>query len=252
MATASYAGTGRPARSSRSRNGESSYAFLSLLPQPPSSVDDRRGANGIGGRPCGRYRTRCRLRANALARGIARQHRQRDRFTSLTARRRSREQRVPLDAAGAFSTAFSLCPRTPRRASTRSWRRPAAESAARRVDVDANAAGLSLDVSAACNGPCDPGRDVPLLVHASRAGSDGTRDRRRSPHVYAATCPKAALGDGACGSTRPCGPTRTATRRWRFRIPTTSSARPTACASNRAARPPIRASPCRQRRPRSA
>ena len=60
------------------------------------------------------------------------------------------------------------------------------------MDVDANAAGLSLDVTAACNGPCDPRQDVPLLVHASRANTAIKVTVVRSPHVYVGEVPDSA------------------------------------------------------------
>ena len=58
--------------------------------------------------------------------------------------------------------------------------------------MDANAEGLSLQVSAACGGTCDARQDVPLTVHASRGGAIVHVTVVRSPHVYA--------GDAADGS----------------------------------------------------
>ncbi len=57
------------------------------------------------------------------------------------------------------------------------------------LHVDANAGGLSLDANAACNGRCDPAKDVPVDIRALRngapvAGAPVHVAVIRSPHVY--------------------------------------------------------------------
>ena len=52
------------------------------------------------------------------------------------------------------------------------------------VHVDADANGLSLEVAGGCDGPCDPAKDVPVTVNASRAGVPVRVQIVRSPHVF--------------------------------------------------------------------
>ncbi|MGA8575908.1 MAG: hypothetical protein WB609_09570, partial [Candidatus Cybelea sp.] len=94
------------------------------------------------------------------------------------------EQRVPLDAAGAFTTSFVL----PENAAAGEYAvlaQAAGGIGGATAEVDANAGGVSLEVNAACGGSCDPTRDVPLLVHSSRGGVTVRVTVVRSPHVYA-------------------------------------------------------------------
>ena len=52
------------------------------------------------------------------------------------------------------------------------------------VHVDADANGLSLEVAGGCDGPCDPAKDVPVNVTASRGGVTVHVRIVRSPHVF--------------------------------------------------------------------
>ncbi len=159
-----------------------SYAFLSLLPQAPlpativgvrtdSAVVHAGEVLRVAG--FARTRTRSILRASTGSAVVSL------RYGATTIA----QQRVALDAAGAFDTSFTL----PQNATAGEYAVLAQAGdgvGGATVDVDATAAGLTLDVSAACNGACDPGRDVPLLVHASRAGTTVRVTVVRSPHVY--------------------------------------------------------------------
>lgn len=158
-----------------------SYAFLSLLPQPPlpativgvrtdSAVVHAGGVVRIAG--FARTRSRVILRASS--------------GTALVSLRNGAtlvsERRVPLDGAGAFATSFRLAQNAP--AGEYSVIAQAAGGiGGATVLVDANAGVLSLAVGAACNGRCDPGANVPLLVHASRPRTSARVIVVRSPHV---------------------------------------------------------------------
>lgn len=99
------------------------------------------------------------------------------------------EQRAVLDAAGAFSTSFVLPENAPAGEYTVLAQTAGAVGGAT-VDVEATAGGVSLDVAAACSGPCDPNRDVPVLVHSSRGDTPVRVTVVRSPHVYVADAPE--------------------------------------------------------------
>jgi hypothetical protein len=166
----------------------SSYAFLNLLPQAPFPAtivgvrtDSAVVHAGDVVRVAGFARTRTRgiLRATTGSALVS----LRLRATTIA------EQRVPLDAAGAFTTSFAL----PENSVSGEYTVLAQASGGvggATVDVDANAAGLSLDVSAPCNGSCDPHQDVPLLVHASRGDTTVRVTVVRSPHVYVGEVPE--------------------------------------------------------------
>ncbi len=167
----------------------SSYAFISPLPQPslPATIVGLRTDSAVvhAGdvvHVAGFARTRARgvLRASTgsavvtLRRGA----------TAIA------EQRVPLDAAGAFTTSFAM----PQNAAAGEYTvlaQAAGGVGGASIDVDANAAGLSLEVVAACGGSCDPTRDIPLTVHASRGDTTVRVTVLRSPHVYLDDLPDA-------------------------------------------------------------
>src|ERR1700734_4024118 len=131
----------------------SSYAFLSLLPQPPLPqtivgvrTDSAVVPAGDTVRVAGFARTRSRgiLRASTGSAVIS----LRDGATPVA------QQRVPLDAAGAFTTSFVL----PENAAAGEYAVLAQAGGGiggATVDVDANAGGVSLEVNATCNGSCD-------------------------------------------------------------------------------------------------
>jgi hypothetical protein len=168
----------------------SSYAFLSLLPQPPLPqtivgvrTDSAVVHAGDTVRVAGFARTRSRgiLRASTGSAVIS----LRDGATPVA------QQRVPLDAAGAFTTSFVL----PENAAAGEYAVLAQAGGGiggATVDVDANAGGVSLEVNATCNGSCDPNGNVPLLVHSSRPGVTVRVTVVRSPHVYAGEVPDSA------------------------------------------------------------
>jgi len=101
------------------------------------------------------------------------------------------ERRVPLDAAGAFETSFTI----PANATAGDYAVLAQAGdgvGGATVHVDANAGGLSLDVVAQCGATCDPNQDVPLIVHSSRGGAVVHVTVVRSPHVYVGFVPENA------------------------------------------------------------
>src|SRR6185312_11325907 len=98
------------------------------------------------------------------------------------------EQHVALDSAGAFSATFTIPPG----ATSGDYAvlaQAGGGTGGATLHVDANASGLSLDVSAQCGESCDPARDVPLLVHSSRGGVPVHVSVVRSPHVYVGYTP---------------------------------------------------------------
>lgn len=168
----------------------SSYAFLSLLPQPPlpSTIVGVRTDSAVvhAGdvvRVAGFARTRLRgiLRASSGSALVSL------RYGPATVA----EQHVPLDAAGAFATSFVL-PENSAAGEYAVLAQATGGVGGATLDVDANAAGLSLDVAAACNRPCDPRQDVPLLVHASRPETTVRVTVVRSPHVDVGEAPENA------------------------------------------------------------
>ncbi len=164
-----------------------SYAFVNLLPQAPlpSTIVGVRTDSAVvhagdDVRVAGFARTRVRgvLRASTGSATV-----------SLRSGARSiGEQRVPLDEAGAFAATFAVPPDAASGEYT-VLAQAAGGVGGATIDVDANAEGLSLQVSAACGGACDARQDVPLIVHASRGGTTVHVTVVRSPHVYAADAP---------------------------------------------------------------
>lgn len=166
-----------------------SYAFLNLLPQPPlpaTIVGVRTDSAALHAgdelHVVGFARTRVRgvLRASTGSAIVS----LRNGATSIA------EHRVPLDEAGAFSSSFAI----PENAAAGEYTvlaQAAGGAGGAAVDVDANAPGLSLQVTAACGASCDPHRDVPLAIHASRGGVTVHVAVIRSPHIYFADSPDA-------------------------------------------------------------
>ena len=159
-----------------------SYAFLSLLPQPPfpaTLVGVRTDSAVVHAGGVVRVAGFARTRANGVLRagsGTALVS-LRDGARTIAARH------VPIDEAGAFSTALTI----PAAASAGDYTVLAqvdGGAGGATVHVDSNAGDLSLDVSAACGTTCDFREDVPLLVHASRGGVSVGVTVVRSPHVY--------------------------------------------------------------------
>jgi hypothetical protein len=166
----------------------SSYAFVSLLPQAPlpSTIVGVRTDSAVvhageSVRIVGFARTRdggvlhpTRGNANVSVRQGA----------TLIG-----QQQVPLDSAGAFSATFAI-PATATSGDYAVLAQAGGGTGGATLHIDANASGLSLDVSAQCGETCDPARDVPLLVHASRGGMPVHVSVVRSPHVYIGYTPE--------------------------------------------------------------
>ncbi|HVA33789.1 MAG TPA: 5'-3' exonuclease H3TH domain-containing protein, partial [Candidatus Baltobacteraceae bacterium] len=159
-----------------------SYAFLSLLPQAPlpSTIVAVRTDTAV-------VHAGEALRVVGFARtrdgGVLRATHGEATVSLRLGARTVGEQRVPLDAAGAFSAAFVL----PENAATGDYAVIAQANGGTggaTVRVDANAGGLSLQVSAACGETCAPNQDVPVTIHSSRGGQIVHVTVVRSPHVY--------------------------------------------------------------------
>jgi hypothetical protein len=167
-----------------------SYAFLNLLPQAPlpSTIVGVRTDSAVvhAGdvvRVAGFARTRSRGILRPSSGGA---------IVSLRAGAATiAEQRVMLDAAGAFATFFAV-PETAAAGQYSILAQAAGGVGGATIDVDANAAGLSLNVAPGCNGTCDFRQDVPLLVHASRGGVVVRVVVVRSPHLYVGEAPETA------------------------------------------------------------
>ncbi|HTU80497.1 MAG TPA: hypothetical protein VMF61_00115 [Candidatus Acidoferrales bacterium] len=166
-----------------------SYAFVSLLPQAPlpSAIVGVRTDTAVvhAGdtlRVVGFARTRDGDRFRA-ARGEAT-------VTLRSGAAAVGEQRVALDAAGAFVTTF-LVPVTATAGDYAVLAQAGGGIGGATVHVDADAGGLSLDVSAQCGSSCNPQEDVPLLIRSSRGGAVVHVTVVRSPHVYVGYSPEA-------------------------------------------------------------
>jgi hypothetical protein len=166
----------------------SSYAFLSLLPQAPlpativgvrtdSAVVHAGGTVRVVG--FGRSRQGSVLRPSSGTATVS----LRSGATLIG------EQRVPLDAAGAFAAAFTVPSAAPA-GDYAVLAQIGSSIGGATVHVDANAGGLSLDVAAQCSASCDPGRDVPLVIRSSRGGVRVHVTVVRSPHVYIGYVPE--------------------------------------------------------------
>lgn len=173
-----------------------SYAFLSLLPQPPLPTtivgvrtDSAVVHAGDVVRVVGFARTR--------SRGVLRPSNGTTLVTIRSGAVTVAESRVALDGAGAFATSLRL-PETASAGDYAVLAQAAGGVGGATLHVDANAGGLSLDVNTACNAVCDARGDVPLLIHASRGDVVLHVTIVRSPHVYL----------GYASETTPWGTTR--------------------------------------------
>jgi hypothetical protein len=91
---------------------------------------------------------------------------------------------VTVDEAGAFSTTLGVPSTAPAGDYTVLAQVSGGATGGATVHVDANAGALSLEVTSPCRLHCDPRDDVPLHVHASKAGANVRITVVRSPHVY--------------------------------------------------------------------
>ncbi len=214
--------------------------------------DDRRRSHRFGGRACRRRRARGRLRAHAFARHPAARAPEARSLRCATAPRRSQSERVPLDDAGAFTTAFDG-PATGTAAATMPCLAQAGSGVGgATVHVDANAGGLSLASRPPAGRRAIRAKTFRCSCTPRRADVVVRVTVVRSPHVYL----------GYAGDDAPW-----ATTRWldesfapiadgnatvAIPHPATNSARRTACTSKPAAQPRTRASSFRRRRRRYA
>jgi hypothetical protein len=165
-----------------------SYAFLSLLPQPPlpaTIVGIRTDSAVVRAGGAVRVVGFARSRAGAVLRAAG---------GSATVSLRNGaasigERRVTLDAAGAFDASFAL-PLDAPAGEYAVLARVGGGVGGATVHVDASAGGLSLAVSAPCAPACDAAADVPLTIRASRPGTTVHVMVVRSPHVYAGYIPE--------------------------------------------------------------
>jgi hypothetical protein len=166
----------------------SSYAFLSLLPQAPlpsTIVGVRTDSAVVHAGESVRVVGFARTRDGSVLRPT--------RGDALVSIRQGAaligQQRAALDSAGAFSATFAI-PAEAKSADYAVLAQAGGGTGGATLHVDANASGLSLDVSAQCGESCDPARDVPLLVHSSRSGVPVHVSVVRSPHVYVGYTPE--------------------------------------------------------------
>jgi hypothetical protein len=158
-----------------------SYAFLSLLPQPPlpaTIVAVRSDSAVVHAGDTLRLAGFARTRQGSVLRATSGS-------ATVTLRLGATlvgQQSVPLDAAGAFSASIPI-PADAQSGDYAALAQVEGGVGGATVHVDANAAGLSLEVSPQC-GACDPHADVPLLVKSSRGGAVVHVKVVRSPHVY--------------------------------------------------------------------
>ncbi|HET7814915.1 MAG TPA: hypothetical protein VFL13_11130 [Candidatus Baltobacteraceae bacterium] len=164
-----------------------STAFLSFLPQAPlprtivgvktdSAVAHAGGSVHVVG--FARSRSGNRLRASSGSATIVLRSNQ-----GVAA-----QTNVRLDGAGAFNATLHV-PENSQSGDYTVLALVNGAAAATAMHVDANAGGLALSTSVRCAGACDPGADVPLVVHATRAGVAAagvtvSASIVRSPHVY--------------------------------------------------------------------
>ncbi|HTU69205.1 MAG TPA: hypothetical protein VMF11_02700 [Candidatus Baltobacteraceae bacterium] len=90
---------------------------------------------------------------------------------------------APVDAAGAFTADIPI-PSTASAGDYAVLAQIDGGVGGAAVHVDADADGLSLEVSSGCAGPCDPSVDVPVAITSSRGGVRVHVAIVRSPHVY--------------------------------------------------------------------
>ncbi|HKU66559.1 MAG TPA: hypothetical protein VJP85_02170 [Candidatus Baltobacteraceae bacterium] len=106
---------------------------------------------------------------------------------------------VRLDAAGAFSAALHV-PQSSRAGEYTVMASVNGVAAGTAVHVDANANGLSLELTPQCEGAaCDPNADIPVVVRALASGMPAPNvpvsvDIIRSPHVYTGEAAQAPWG----------------------------------------------------------
>ncbi|MBV9027745.1 MAG: hypothetical protein JO311_03960, partial [Candidatus Eremiobacteraeota bacterium] len=158
-----------------------SYAFLSLLPQPPlpativgvrtdSAVIHAGGIVRVAGF------------ARARDRGILHPSRGSVAVSIHSGARTIAQERVPLDEAGAFVASLTIPPDTGA-GDYAVLAQTAGGVGGTTIHVDSSSGGLSLEVGAGCPATCDYREDLPLRVHASRGGVAVQLDVIRAPHI---------------------------------------------------------------------
>jgi hypothetical protein len=159
-----------------------SYAFLSLLPQAPlpsTIVGVRTESAVVHAGDAVRVVGFARSREGSILRPT--------RGSATVSLRLGAtligEQRVALDAAGAFAADFLLPPNAVA-GDYAVLAQAGSGTGGTTLHVDADAGGLSLDVNARCGEVCDASQDVPLQIHSSRGGVPVHVIVVRSPHVY--------------------------------------------------------------------
>ncbi|MBV9233857.1 MAG: hypothetical protein JO030_07430 [Candidatus Eremiobacteraeota bacterium] len=165
-----------------------SYAFLSLLPQPPlpstivglrtdSAVVHAGGTIHVAGF------------ARSRERGVLHSSRGSALVTIRGGARTIAQQRVALDEAGAVVASFAIPADTPA-GDYAVLAQAGAGVGGTTIHVDGNAGGLFLDVGAACASACDYREDLPLRVHASRGAVAVQVSVVRSPHIDISDAPE--------------------------------------------------------------
>ena len=224
-----------------------SYAFLSLLPQAPlpeTIVAVRTDSAVVHAGDIVRVVGFARTRHGGVLRAST------GRRPCVAAGATLAGQRVPLDEAGAFSASFAVPPNAAA-GDYAVLAQAGGGVGGATVHVDADAGGLSLRRRAACEA-CDPRQTFRCSCTRRAAARRARHGRALAARVSRIRPATERRGRRRRGSMRWFAPSATATRRSRSRSRATSSVRPTACTSSRAARLPTRASSCRPRTPRFA
>jgi hypothetical protein len=165
-----------------------SYAFLSLLPQAPlpSTIVGVRSDSAV---VHAGDTVRLAGFARTLQGGVLRATGGSATVSLRLGATLAGQQTVPLDAAGAFAASI-LVPADAPAGDYAALAQVDGGVGGATIHVDANAGGLSLEVSPEC-APCDPHADIPLVVKSSRGDAVVHVTVVRSPHVYVGYVPAA-------------------------------------------------------------
>ncbi len=159
-----------------------SYAFTSLLPQPPlprAIVGVRTDTAVVHAGETVRIVGFARRRVGSELKAASGEAQVSMRLGGTLLG----EQTVPLDRAGAFTTTMAV-PATARAGDYAVLAQVDGGVGGATVHVDADANGLSLSVGSQCENRCNPNENVPIEIRASRGDVPVHVRVVRSPHVY--------------------------------------------------------------------
>lgn len=165
-----------------------SYAFTSLLPQPPlpnAIVGVRTDSAVVHAGGMVRVVGFARRREGAVLKAGSGTATVSMRLGGMLVAQR----RVALDPAGAFATTLAVPPAA-RAGDYAVLAQADGGVGGATVHVDADANGLSLTVASGCENRCNPARDVPVEIRSSRGDVPVRVTVVRSPHVYVGYTPQ--------------------------------------------------------------